>query len=156
MEFSRQESWNWLPFHSQGYLPDPGTEPMSLMPPHWQAGSLPIVPPGKPVISHLAKNNWQISYHLQLQLPHPEVSLCSVLLHPKANWEVFPLHLSQVVAMGQKSQKTWNSSVITSSSRLWSMKGNRQQPFDHTGKQSGVGCGGVWGVVVWLILTGLE
>ena len=33
MEFSRQEYWNWLPFPSQGYLPDPGTEPMSLMPP---------------------------------------------------------------------------------------------------------------------------
>ena len=58
--------------------------------------------------------------------------------------------------MGQKSQKTWNSSVITSSSRLWSMKGNRLQPFDHTGKESGAGCGRVWGMDVWFILTGLE
>ena len=29
-----------------GDLPDPGIKPASLM--HWQVGSLPLVPPGKP------------------------------------------------------------------------------------------------------------
>ena len=32
----------------QGNLPDPGTELMFLMSPHWQLGSLPLAPPGKP------------------------------------------------------------------------------------------------------------
>ena len=31
-----------------GDLPNPGTESMSLMSLHWQAGSLPLAPPGKP------------------------------------------------------------------------------------------------------------
>ena len=29
LEFSRQENWSGLPFHSPGDLPDPGIEPMS-------------------------------------------------------------------------------------------------------------------------------
>ena len=48
--FSRQEYWSGLPFPPPGDLPDPGIEPRSrtsLL--HWQAGSLPLAPPGKPV-----------------------------------------------------------------------------------------------------------
>ena len=33
MGFSRQESWSGLPFPSPGHLPNPGTEPASLMSP---------------------------------------------------------------------------------------------------------------------------
>ena len=33
MGFSRQEYWSGLPFHPPGHLPDPGTEPASLMSP---------------------------------------------------------------------------------------------------------------------------
>ena len=29
MGFSRQECWSGLPFHSPGYLPDPGIKPRS-------------------------------------------------------------------------------------------------------------------------------
>ena len=47
MEFSRQEYWNGLPYPLPGDLPDPGTEPMSLLSP---VGSLPLVPPGKPLV----------------------------------------------------------------------------------------------------------
>ena len=36
--FSRQEYWSWLPFPSQGNLPDPGIKPGS---PALQADSLP-------------------------------------------------------------------------------------------------------------------
>ena len=50
MRFSRQEYWSQLPFPSPGDLPNPGTEPMSLMSLHWQAGSLPLAPPGKPKV----------------------------------------------------------------------------------------------------------
>ena len=46
MEFSRQDYWSGLPFLTPGNFPDPGIKPMSLL--HWQAGSLPLVPPGKP------------------------------------------------------------------------------------------------------------
>ena len=47
--FSRQEYWSGLPCPPPGDLPDPGTEPPSLL--HWQAGSLPLAPPGKPLCS---------------------------------------------------------------------------------------------------------
>ena len=39
MEFSRQEYWSELPF------PDPGTVPISLKSPAFQADSLPPAPP---------------------------------------------------------------------------------------------------------------
>ena len=45
VEFSRQEYWSGLPFHSPGDLPNPGIEPRS---PTLQADSLPSEPPGKP------------------------------------------------------------------------------------------------------------
>ena len=38
MGFSRQEYWNRLPFLSPGDLPDPGIEPVSLMPPALAGG----------------------------------------------------------------------------------------------------------------------
>ena len=40
MEFSRQQYWNGLPFPTPGDIPDSGID--------WQAGSLPLMPPGKP------------------------------------------------------------------------------------------------------------
>jgi len=37
----------WVAVASAGDLPDPGTEPRVFL--HWQVGSLPLAPPGKPV-----------------------------------------------------------------------------------------------------------
>ena len=48
MGFSRQEHWSRLICPPPGDLPDPGIEPHLLHHVHWQAGSLPLVPPGKP------------------------------------------------------------------------------------------------------------
>ena len=48
--FSRQEYWSGLPCPLPGDLLDPGIEPVSLSLLHWQAGSLPLVPLGKPII----------------------------------------------------------------------------------------------------------
>ena len=46
--FSRQEYWSGLLCPLPGDLSNPGIEPTSLMSnPHWQAGSLPLAPPGK-------------------------------------------------------------------------------------------------------------
>ena len=47
MGFSRQGHWRGLPCPLPGELPDPGMEPASLSLQHWQAGSLPLVPPGR-------------------------------------------------------------------------------------------------------------
>ena len=38
----------------QGNLPDPGIKPTSLCLLHWQVGSLPRVPPGKPLKAMVA------------------------------------------------------------------------------------------------------
>ena len=53
MGFSRQEYWaggggGGFPFAPPGDLPRPGIELASLCLLHWQAGSLPLAPPGKP------------------------------------------------------------------------------------------------------------
>ena len=55
MGFSKQEYWSGLPCPPPGDLPDPGIKPRTqgsnpglLCLLHWQAGSLPLVPPGKP------------------------------------------------------------------------------------------------------------
>ena len=45
--FSRQEYWSGLPCPPQGDLPGPGIKSnLHLL--HWQLGSLPLVPPGRP------------------------------------------------------------------------------------------------------------
>ena len=47
MGFSRQEYWSGLPFPPSGDLPDPANlHLLDLL--DWQAGFLPLVPPGKP------------------------------------------------------------------------------------------------------------
>ena len=48
MGFSRQEYWSGLPCHCPGIFPTQGLNPCLLRLLHWQAGSLPLVPPGKP------------------------------------------------------------------------------------------------------------
>ena len=45
--FSRQEHCSGLPCPPPEDLPDPGIKPNLLCLLHWQAGSLPLVPPGK-------------------------------------------------------------------------------------------------------------
>ena len=47
MEFSRQEYWNGLPCPPLWNLPNPGVKCLCLL--HWQATSLPLVPPEKPI-----------------------------------------------------------------------------------------------------------
>ena len=48
MVFCRQDYWSGLPFPFPGDLSDSGSNPRLLSLLHWQAGSLPLVPPGKP------------------------------------------------------------------------------------------------------------
>ena len=65
MGFSRQEYWSGLPFPPPGELPNPGINPRLLRLLHWQAGSLPLVPPGKP---HPEVRGLKL-LHLKLQYP---------------------------------------------------------------------------------------
>ena len=61
MRFPRQEYWSGLPFPSPEDLPDSGIKPVYLYM-HWQVGSLPLVPPGKPNIisaAAAAAKSWQ-------------------------------------------------------------------------------------------------
>ena len=46
VEFSRQEYWSGLPSPPPGTLPNQGLNPPLLCLRHWQAGSLPLAPPG--------------------------------------------------------------------------------------------------------------
>ena len=48
MGFHRQEYWSRLPFPSPGDLPNPGTEPTSLVSPALQVDSLPLSHQGRP------------------------------------------------------------------------------------------------------------
>ena len=48
--FSRQEYWSGLPCPPQGIFPTRGLNPCLLPLLHWQAGSLPLVSPGKPAM----------------------------------------------------------------------------------------------------------
>ena len=49
MGFFRQEYWSRLPCLPPGDLPDRGINPTFLNLLHWQASSLPLAPPGKPL-----------------------------------------------------------------------------------------------------------
>ena len=55
MGFSKQEYWSGFPFPTPGDPLYPAIELTSLSLLHWQAGSLPLVPPGKPLTSHRCK-----------------------------------------------------------------------------------------------------
>ena len=48
IEFSRQVYWSGLPFPTPGDLPDPGIEPMTLMPLALADRFFTTAPPGKP------------------------------------------------------------------------------------------------------------
>ena len=68
MEFSREEYWSGLPFPSPGALPDPGIEQHLLCLLHWQADSLLLAPPGKPVFKDkLTFNSFPLNVNLESQ-----------------------------------------------------------------------------------------
>ena len=48
MGFSRQEHWSGLPCPPPGAFPTQGSNLCLVGLLHWQANSLPLVPPGKP------------------------------------------------------------------------------------------------------------
>ena len=57
--FSRQESWNGLPFPSPEYLSDPGIEPVSFASPALAGVFFTTVPPGNHEKPWSAKESWE-------------------------------------------------------------------------------------------------
>ena len=57
MEFSRQEYWSGLPFHTSEDLLDPGIKSTLLASPAWTGGLFTTVPPGKPICVHINTHN---------------------------------------------------------------------------------------------------
>ena len=96
--FPRQKHWNGLPFSFPGdlsNLPNPGNKPMSLTSPKapdWQAGSLLLVPPGKPTIKETTGK-----YHLciliqkasQLTSDTDSTGCEKVIIHSRTKWGFF-------------------------------------------------------------------
>ena len=58
--FFRQEYWSEWPCPPPGDLPNPGIKPTSVCLLHWQAGSLPLVPPGRPQRGHMINERWVV------------------------------------------------------------------------------------------------
>ena len=56
MGFSRQEYWSGLPL-LQGVFPTQGLSQVTYVNLLWQVGSLPLVPPGKPVTTEIRSKN---------------------------------------------------------------------------------------------------
>ena len=77
VEFSRQEYWSGWHFLLQGIVPTQGSNP--CLPPlqHWQAGSLPQAPPGKP-IPHMVMS---VSQRCPLDSAHPLLGPLPWVLH---------------------------------------------------------------------------
>ena len=76
MEFSRQEYWSGFSCPPPGDLPDPGIEPMSLMSNlHWQTGSLPLLPPGKPKIRDKVEIIMNTNVVVTIYSAHPHLIL---------------------------------------------------------------------------------
>ena len=49
VEFAWQEYWSGLPFPPPGHFPDPGIEPVSLVPPALAGGLFTTAPLGRPM-----------------------------------------------------------------------------------------------------------
>ena len=65
MGFLRQEYWSGLPCPPLGNLPDPRTKSTSLyVSLQWQADSLPLLPPAKPIIFILNVDKSYVSLKL--------------------------------------------------------------------------------------------
>ena len=70
MGFSRQEYWSGLPCPSPGNLPNPGLNSCLLCLLHWEVGSLPLVPSGKPKAQFTYLQNGHSNYPLEEKLWH--------------------------------------------------------------------------------------
>ena len=90
--FSRKEYWSGWPHPPPGDLPGPGVESTSLTSNlHWQAGSLPVVLPGKPIIKHAGSQIHRAA----------KARLMPWTQNPSVDWEARWLRVSQGMLLGR-------------------------------------------------------
>ena len=82
-EFSRQEYWSGSPYPSPGALPDPGTEPESLVSPALQQ----ILPPLAPLVAPLITAH---GFSGQCNLEHNALTRCPLTSTLMADAVIFP------------------------------------------------------------------
>ena len=86
MGFSKQDYWSGLPFPPPGNPPLQGSNRSHLCLRHWQGGSLPLAPPGKPLFSLKMDHKCEIkqthaaSQDIVLSLLTHILNLCSTLI----------------------------------------------------------------------------
>ena len=76
--FSRQGYWSGLPTLLQGIFPTQGSNPPLLCLLHWQARSLTLVPPGKPVCHSWPFENQSNATGMGILMPQPMVNQTSL------------------------------------------------------------------------------
>ena len=104
MEFSRQEYWNGLPFSTPGDLPDPGTEPTSLVASLVLAGRFFTFSATREALIYLSPLKWQFTatgckwteatsadasgmYRVPLpQGPHAQLATCNAWHEHQCLW----------------------------------------------------------------------
>ena len=69
MGFSRQKYWSGLPIPSQGIFPTQGLNLCLLCLLLWQAGSLPLAPPGKPSVIFNTQSKLQYPQNISDYVP---------------------------------------------------------------------------------------
>ena len=130
MGFSWTEYWSRLPCPPPGDLPDPGIEPMSLRSNlHWQVGSSPHVPPGKPLGRRIMNNKSIINmYEISMQSDMTIVFSCtrgslyilksSIRLRKKKSQNFFfqleiltSLQVLPFQTLSRELKRTWSSWV---------------------------------------------
>ena len=126
MGFSRQDHWSGLPCPPAGDLPNPSL----LRPLYWQAGSLPLVPPGKPcdyIVFHIGWIKVDLISHLLLLQDPFRKGIWTLGSHRNGmNYHMSHLHLfsgwlwTPVWECGhQASVPSLFTSWCVSSNRLW-------------------------------------
>ena len=88
MGFSRQEHWNGLLCPPPEDPPNPGIKLESLTFLHWQAGFLPLVPPGKQAHFHILKV--KVTQLLGTPCEPMDYSIPGILQARILEWVAFP------------------------------------------------------------------
>jgi len=108
MEFSRQEYWSGLPFHTLGDLPDSGMEPTS---PVWQVDSLPLC--------HLGKWwKWKLLSHVQLFAAPMDYRIHGILQARILEWTAVPFSRGS----SQPRDRTQVSHIAGRFSTSWAIR----------------------------------
>ena len=100
--FFRQEYWSGLLFPPLGIFPIPGSKPCLLGLLHWQVGSLPLVPPGKPPNKDEELQNY---YYKRIWLFKFIYSLCNHVLLCHGNMGDFLKRLSLGIFMNSTQNR---------------------------------------------------